>query len=110
MAATQLETDGCLILTAIDADWSYKASRPATWPELPRISSIEFHPGSTSDRMIIKQGGENGATRFDSGETQNAGDSRIKYFHGTRVMPFIDYGDCTLSEGHKVIIELWREA
>ena len=110
MAATELETDGCLILTAIDGDWSYRVSKPNTWPDVPRISSIEFHPGAASDRMIIKQGGPNGATRFDSGIAQNAGDSRIKYFHGTRVTPFVDFGDCTLSEGHKVIIELWREA
>lgn len=109
MAATELETDGCLILTAIDADWDYKASKPGNWPDIPRLNSIEFHPGAASDRMIIKQVGDDGATRFDSGEVESAGDSRIKYFHGVRVVPYVDYGDCTLSEGHKVIIELWRE-
>jgi len=109
MAATQLETDGCLILTAIDADWDYKASKPGTWPPLPRLNSIEFHPGAASDRMIIKQGSDADATRFDSGAVESAGDSRIKYFNGARVLPYIDYGDCVLSAGHKVIIELWRD-
>ena len=107
--ATANETDGCLELTSIAADWDYTVSKPAQWPPLPRLNSIEFHPGAASDRLIVKQKGNTGATRFDSGVVESAGDSRIKYFHGTRVVPYIDDAVSTLSAGHKVIIELWRD-
>jgi len=108
--ATELEADGCLELTSIAADWDYTVSKPATWPALPRLNSIEFHPGAASDRLIVKQRRNTGPARFDSGVVESAGDSRIKYFHGTRVVPYIDDTASTLSANHKVVIELWRES
>jgi hypothetical protein len=110
MAATVLYMQGTILVEGIDADWDYDTDKPHGWPDNPRLSSIEFHPGSTSDRMVVKQHGESGIDRFDSGEADSVSDNRIKYFHGTRCSPFIDYSECTLSAGHKVIIELWREA
>ena len=106
---TELEQDGCLEITSITGDWDYKASKPGNWPDFPRLNSIEFHPGSANDRMVIKQFDDDGPTRFDSNYVDDQSDSRIKYFNGTRVKPYIDYSDCVLSAGHKVIIELWRE-
>lgn len=107
--ATELERDGCLQITGISGDWNYLASRPANWPENPQLSSIEFHPGAASDQLVVKQRADDGPVRFDSMAVDNAADSRIKYFHGVRVVPFIDYDKCTFSAGHRVVIELWRE-
>ena len=105
---TKNETDGCLELTGIDADWDYTTQKPSTWPDNPRLMSIEFHPGATSDVLWIKQEQDTGVTRFYA-NCNSVSDSRVKYFHGSRCKPFIDHGSCTLSAGHKVIIELWRK-
>ena len=107
---TAIELNGCLDITSIDADWDYASGKPSHWAERPRLLSIEFHPGSASDRMVIKESEEGGPQRFDSGEVDSSSDSRIKYFHGVRVRPFIDFSECTLSAGHRVIIETWRES
>lgn len=104
---TELETDGCLDLTSIAADWNYAVSKPANWPDNPQLVSIEFHPGAASDRLVVKQRGDAGAIRFDSMAVDGVADSRIKYFYGARVIPFIDYSECTFSTGHRVVIELW---
>ncbi len=104
--ATTLEREGCLEISNIAADWSYVDNRPAHWPVNPRLASIEFHPGG-SDVMAITQGNDQGALRFYA-NCQDAYDSRIKYFHGSRCRPFIDFSECSLTAAHKVIIELWR--
>ena len=106
--ATENERDGCLVLESIAADWDYRASKPTDWPDNPRLNSIEFHPGAADNVMVVKQGNDTGPERFYC-ECKDVNDSRIKYYHGARVMPYIDFGDCTLNAGHKVIIELWRE-
>ena len=106
---TQIDLNGCLDISEITADWDYEVSKPLNWHNRPRLLSIEFHPGSASDRMVIKESRADGPVRFDNGEVDSASDSRIKYFHGVRATPYIDYSECTLSAGHRVIIETWRE-
>jgi len=108
--ATEKERDGCLEISSISADWDYAVSKPTSWPDNPRLSSIEFHPGAASDRVVIRQRDDNGPVRFDSGATDNVGDARIKYFHGLRVVPYIVYSESTLSTNHYIVIELWRES
>ena len=108
MAATPKEEDGCLELTAIDANWVYADSKPSNWPAIPRLMSIEFHPGAIDDELIVLQRKAGGVQRFHV-KCENLYDQRIKYFHGSRVMPYIDYDNSTLSAGHMVVIELWRE-
>ncbi len=104
--ATQVEKDGCLEITEIAADWDYKTSKPGNWPDRPRLNSIEYHPGG-ADTIVIKQSTDAGPVRFYA-ETEDTKDSRIKYFNGARVDPYVDFGDCTLNSGHKLVIELWR--
>ena len=107
--ATENERDGCLEITNIAADWDYTVSKPGHWPENPRLNSIEFHPGAASDRLVVKQGSDDGPVRFDSMPADSDADSRIKYFHGAKVIPYIDYDKCTFSAGHRVVIEQWGE-
>jgi hypothetical protein len=108
MAATMIEEGGAIQLTAIDADWDYKASKPATWPILPKLLSIRFVPGATGDRLVVKHKSATGIERFNTVATDT--ESRVEYYHGTSFIPFVDFSDCTLSAGHKVAISLWREA
>ena len=105
--ATTLEKDGALEITSISADWDYRTERPSHWPKHPRLTSISFHPGG-ADILIIKQHDANGVTRFKA-SCEDFHDDRIKYFHGSRVVPFIPYAECTFNTGHLIIIELWRE-
>lgn len=106
--ATENERNGKLELSSIAADWDYKASRPTDWPIIPRLLSITFVPGAAADRIVVKEEDDAGPTVFDV-TCENTYDQRVKYFHGGRVIPFIDFGDCTFSAGHKVTIQLWRE-
>lgn len=107
---TTLEKDGALELSSISADWDYKASKPDSWPDNPRLSSIEYHPGSANDRCIFRHKDIAGIRRFDSNYSASDNDSRIKYFHGVRCVPYLKYSECVFSAGAYVIIELWREA
>lgn len=106
--ATELEKNGCLEITSIAADWDYRASKPSGWPNKPRLLSIQFDPGATDDKLLVREQDDGGATRFYA-ICQNGYDQKIKYFHGVRVMPYIDFSGSTLSAGHRVTIELWRE-
>ena len=105
--ATENERNGKLDLSSIAADWSYKASKPSSWPAEPELCSIMFVPGAASDKLVVKEEDEDGPVIFEV-TCENVNDTRIKYWHGTRAIPFIDFGDCTLSANHRVTIELWR--
>ena len=105
----QNELRGGLELTEVAADWSYKASKPSNWPELPRISSVQFDPGATDDKLIVKDDGDTGPRRCVLGPADNPNDQRIKYFFGARFVPSIDFSECTLSAGHRIVIELWSQ-
>jgi hypothetical protein len=107
--ATQIESRGGLVITAIAADWSYNVSKPPFWEDLPRIASIQFDPGAAADVLVIKDGSDAAATRCSLGPVDGQGDQRIKYFFGARFVPYIDFSECTLSADHRVTIELWSE-
>jgi len=106
--ATTLEQEGCLEITGIVGDWDYATEKPDSWPDNPRLASISLHPGG-ADVLIVRQR-RVGAVRRVHWSCADTNDDRVKYFHGTRVVPFIDESECTLNAGHVVIIELWREA
>jgi hypothetical protein len=106
--ADLLELNGCLEITNIAADWDYNLSRPSNWPQHPRITSIQFDPGAADDALVINEQKAGGPQRFFA-KCQDTYDQRCKYYHGARMHPYIDFGSSTLSGGHKVTIELWRE-
>lgn len=109
MAATQKEKNGVLTLTAFDADWYYKDSKPEGWPDHPRLLSIKFYPGAANDELFIYEEQDADVDCFYA-KCENTYDQRVEYYHGARALPFIDYTNSTLSSGHKVVIKLWREA
>jgi hypothetical protein len=105
--ATQVELNGVLEITSISADWDYKASKPAGWPNRPQIASVQFNPGAADDELMIREQESGGPERFFS-KCENAYDQRCKYYFGNRIIPYIVFSESTLSAGHKVVIELWR--
>lgn len=107
---TTIEEDGAIEISGISEDWDYKSEKPNNWSDNPRLSSIEFHPGAASDRCIFRQKSIGGIRRFDSNPAESDNDSRIKYFHGSRVVPYLKYSECTFAAGAYVTIELWRDA
>jgi hypothetical protein len=107
MAATALERGGILELTVIDADWSYKASHPDSWPDRPKLLSIRFVPGAASDKLVVCQQDDGGPQIFNALCADTG--SVIEYYHGTIRIPYIDLSLSTLSAGHRVVISLWRD-
>lgn len=106
--ATLIELNGCLEITGIADDWEYRNDKPSSWPDHPRINSIQFDPGAADDVLVVNEQKAGGPQRFFA-KCQDTYDQRCKYYHGARMLPFIDFSACTLSAGHKVTIELWRE-
>jgi hypothetical protein len=106
--ATEVELGGKLELTAIAADWDYRASKPASWPIYPSLLSISFHPGAADDKLVVKHQSDGGPTIMNV-TCENAYDDRIEYFHGTKARPYIDFSASVFSAGHKVIMQLWRK-
>ena len=83
-------------LTAIDADWDDGVYRP--------LSSIQFNSGSDgTDVLVVKDVDDSGVEIFRC-TCDAANDEVIKYFDGIPTHVYIDYSDCTLSSGHKVMI------
>jgi hypothetical protein len=62
--ATENELNGIVEISAIAADWDYKASKPASWPNSPRLVSIKFVPGAADDKLVIKEQSDGGPTIF----------------------------------------------
>lgn len=90
-------------ITGIDADWIWTTTYPAS--KGIKVVSIEFWGGAANDVLVIKENSAAGAILFKR-KTPDTDYSSIKYFFGSTIHPVIDYSDCTLSSGHKVVITL----
>lgn len=85
-------------ISAIDSDWNDTESR--------RVQYIIFVPGSANDILVIKQASATGPeiARMKSAD----GEPRIAIVGGSEIDMFLDYSDCTLNAGSKVIILLFK--
>ena len=99
MAATKVtggRAQNIVELTAIDADWDDGCYRP--------LSSIQFNPGSDgTDVLVVKDGSDSGVVLMEV-TADAANNESVKYFDKIPFHVYIDYSDCTLSSGHKVIL------
>ena len=91
------------------ADWDYSTNgefKDGMW-----VKSITFHPSAQNDRLIINEGGLNGASIMDVTCTSATPQDKVKYFQGefgTYMKPYIDLSDCTFDTPAdvKIIFEL----
>jgi hypothetical protein len=104
--ATKLERNGCLEIYSITSDWDYRTEKPKLWEDFPRIQSIQFIPGAKDNKLIIRERDTGGPVRFSVTCETHYG-LNVKYYDGTRVTPYIVFSESILTEGHRVIIELW---
>ena len=85
--------------------FSWQIFRHQTPPKV-KVKRIEFIVGNADDVMVIKEGGATGSEITRLGSAAAAESDRC-YFEGGQYMePFIDFGECILNAGHKVIFEL----
>ena len=104
-------------ITGLDADWSWPGDivTPGTFSDkvaTAKIRSIKFYPSAANDRMVIRDGGNDAATFFDSGLVSAATDPRIEYYDPPRhVDLYIDISDSTLNTAAncKVVIQIEPE-
>ena len=52
---TERVTHGSIELSNITSDWAYTIQKPDSWDENPPLLSIEFHPGSAGDIMVLRK-------------------------------------------------------
>lgn len=107
MAAT-VKSDreaGILELTAIDADYDYKTSKPLGWPTNPKWHSIQFISTAADEVLIVHEKVAGGPSIVHL-KLQNAYDQRILPLYGKRLNPYIDTADCTFAGTEKVILML----
>lgn len=105
MANTTTITGKQISITGLDADWLWTTAIGSSGCYL---KSITFIPSAANDRMLIHEGGIDGAEVFDTGIVSGT-DARTKYFdRGHKCAPVIDISDCTLgtAANAKVILEV----
>ena len=99
-----------ITITGLDADWD--ASTETKTKDLLRngilkIWRIIFYPAATGDDIILRDDGLDAAEFFDSGVCADRYDTRTIDAPGGQpweVNPVLDYSDCTISTGSKVMI------
>ena len=70
------------------------------------VNFIQWVPGSADDVLIIKNGNESANPVIYYNWASGRNSDLPRYFYGVRVQFFIDYSACTLSAGHKLIVQL----
>jgi len=85
-------------ITSLVADYDHGS--------VERIASIIFIPGATDDVLVVKDGSDTGPTVMYV-KCADTYDQRVKYFYGQALQPYIDFSECTLSTGHKILIARW---
>ena len=95
MAANTVTSSSTVIeVSGMDSDWD-----PDT---VYKVIMIMFIPGASNDVMVIKQASATGPTVFYAKSTD--GEPRVAYYNGREIRQFLDYGDCTLNAGAKVLV------
>ncbi|MHC4413560.1 MAG: hypothetical protein ACYSW6_11440 [Planctomycetota bacterium] len=100
-------------ITGLDVNWVWTTDLAAESSNVSqaKVKAIIFYPSAANDRMIIRDGGIDEATIFDSGAVSGADDPRIVYIDPpSKIELVIDISDCTLdtAANAKVVILLER--
>ena len=106
--ATITKTGNFIEITSIAADVESKdIFRDSNAHEDKKVRSILFVAGSDNDKCVIKNGSASAATIVVLA-TPDVELPAIRYFDnsGQYMKPFVDFSDCTLNTGHKLIVEI----
>ncbi len=104
--ATFVRSGNFVEVTAIGADVTAAQIFIHTAPPIVKLKRIEFIVGNANDVLVVKEGGETGPEITRLGSAAAAESDRCYFENGQYMQPFIDFGECTLNVGHKVIFEL----
>jgi len=88
-----------------DVKWSDVTTDPqfsGGW----HINFIQWVPGTADDVLMIQNGSGLSDPLIYYSWAQGANVDLPRYFYGAKVQFFIDYSQCTLSTGHKVLVQL----
>lgn len=103
-----------ITITGLDADWD--ASTETKTKDLLRngilkVLRILFIPGATGDDLILRDNGLDDPEFFDTGICADRNDARTVDAPGGipwEVNPVLDYSDCTMSSGSKLMIYILK--
>lgn len=104
--ATIVRNGNFVDVVSIGADLTSAEMFIHATPSIVKIKRIEFIVGNADDVLVIREGDENGPEIARLGSHEAAESDRCYFENGQYMEPFIDFGDCTLNVGHKVIFEL----
>ena len=93
-------------ITGITADVDSKEIFQDSDLNVKKVKRIEFIVGNANDILVVKEANDAGPEITRLGSTSTIESDRTYFEGGQYMKPFIDFGDCTLNAGHKVIIEL----
>jgi hypothetical protein len=95
--ANTVENDGIFIeVSQMDSDYDVGAPVP--------VHSIKLIPGAADDIVVIKSFSVTGVEGCKLHSSD--GEPRYELFNGIYWRPVIDYSECTLSAGHRIIITM----
>lgn len=110
MANTIILSENIIEISNIDTDWywyqtlvGFAINKPAI-----NIHSIQFIPGATNDRCVLKNGSSTSAIFFDR-NAANVYDDEPIYYNGEEFKPFLDLSAGVYSANAKLIIILSRK-
>ena len=105
-APTVLKSDNFINVSTITEDAEWYTILNHTTNKVNKFKRIEFIGGADNDILVVRQNDGSGAEICRLGTPDVERPDRIYFFGGQYLTPFIDFGDCTLNAGHKVIFEL----
>ena len=92
-------------ITVIDGDWTWTDTFPSAHNGIA-VDWIAFSVGATATvDVCFKEASDTGPAIFPKQAQKTQGPAQIVYY-GCSIKPVIDYGDCTLSTGHSIVIKL----
>jgi len=95
MAATVTLKEDRIVLTVIDADWTFSK---ATYG-LKKFKAIRFFPGAADDVLVVKDKTDSGDAVTDL--LSSDGEGRQDKDIDPNCVPMVDFSACTLSAGHR---------
>lgn len=90
--ANLVESNGKFEINSIAADYDYESSIIC--------KAIVFIPGAASDAISIKDVDDTGVKLYI---LSTDGEPRVLPMYLTKIVPYIDFSECTLSAGHRVV-------